>query len=786
MESCLRHVMLLLGIGLVSWSTSASVLAGGSSGTEFQAYQCTSACIVNDGFSVLGSNYDSEWTGGLIFASKRGVKKSSAQMDPFHPGGTVLRWTSKYMSVAFCVGPYHFSWAGMNEKGLAFGTMRLEAIQDDPSDPRAHMQSAFWWQYVLDTCQTVEDVMATDALVTIQTVDHFLFTDRYGHSAVIEFQDGHMVFYRGDDLDISVLTNEPYVTCRDLWNRVKHTSTTYEDLNDPQRRFCIAGDRVDDFKPTTDKGAVDCMFSILKATGWNPPASMWSIVFDTKNLRIHFNTMGRRAVRVIDLLSFDLSCLDPVQMLSPHSSASGDVSEAFVEADWDVIFENARDYLQWDGTVVPEDLLRDLLNRVRRFPCTEKQHAEGVLLTSEPDYYVANPRCVAHPRTGNVFVVWNQLDRNDASYGQVNSAMLVRSLSGAYSAVELQTLSDDEGFNGSPYPTYLPREDRFLVVWDQADPASAASGSAILGRLLTNRGVPESGVQTVLTDTHRNAAPQLYLRGAGAALDVIYYSAKVSATSVSDAGLFIARLDKNYRAGTATLLMEAAAGSVDSATRADTILPTASGFVDGESIILPVEHGMTQDGGSVAYQSKVLLISAQNRVTDSEAVGQRNAVLTDLAGFKNDKNETVVLGSTLAGAAVTDHILSSGPGGLGLVRSSPQAIKAVDAGYAMMTAIGQAATGGAPSAGTEAVGLQLFASTGGKVFDRQIDGTGNSNGPFATVVRKAGGMTALTGTGMMITSRPGASFADAEAFVVVWDMKGTKGRELRAKVVQVK
>ncbi|MEW6368763.1 MAG: linear amide C-N hydrolase [Acidobacteriota bacterium] len=791
------HLMIALGAVSLLYSASPAVHAEEAGRALPPASQCTSACIVNNGFSVLGSNYDSGWTGGLIFVNKRGVKKSNAHMELRNPDGTVIRWTSKYASVTFCVGAYQFPWAGLNEKGLAFGTMALESVLDDPADPRAHMASAYWWQYVLDTCETVEDVIATDALIKIETVDHFLFTDRYGHAAVVEFQNGHMVFYKGANLHISVLTNSPYDQDRDLWDRIKHTSTTYDTLNNSQRRFCIAGDMVDEFRPTSDQRAVDYMFSILEATGWDPPVSAWSIVFDTKNLRVYFNTLGRRAIRVIDLLSFDLSCLSPPQMLSPYSSASGDVSASFANIDWNAAIENALAYMRWEGSSIPEDLLRTLIRMIRGFPCSDKKHAEGVLLAAEPDNDVANPRCAVNLKTGNVLVVWNKLDRNDASYGQVGSAMLVRSLSGTYSAVENQTLSDTGGFNGSPYPIYLPDQDKFLVVWDQTDPTRPLARSAILGRLLTGRGVPESGVLTVAAGDLRNASPQVYRRGAarsdaprtpdatGSDLDLICYSAKVIGTSVSRAGLYIAGLDKNYRAGKADLLMKAASKKIGSVTKTETIVPVASGFEDGDAIILPIEHGLIQHDGSLLYQSKLLMIDSHNRVADSEQVGQPGAILTDLNGFEDGGGETVVLASTLAGAAITDHVLSCGPGGLSLVRSSPQEVSAVDAGYAIVAGSPTGANDAQSTAGN--VGYQLFASTGGKVFSRQISDSGQTTGPLATVVKKALDVATLAGAGIVITQQAGGPVGSAgHAIVVVWDARGPSGRELRAKVVQAK
>ena len=64
---------------------------------------------------------------------------------------------------------------------------------------------------MLDTCGTVEEVIAADPQVRIfETVDHYLVADRQGNCAAIEFLDGQMVYHTGEKLPVKALTNSTY------------------------------------------------------------------------------------------------------------------------------------------------------------------------------------------------------------------------------------------------------------------------------------------------------------------------------------------------------------------------------------------------------------------------------------------------------------------------------------------------------------------------------------------------------------------------------------------------
>ena len=74
--------------------------------------------------------------------------------------GKTKKWVSKYGSVSFDTAGRGFAWSGMNEAGLVMSTMSLYETELPPADQRPVLDSGNWIQYLLDTCATVEEVLA--------------------------------------------------------------------------------------------------------------------------------------------------------------------------------------------------------------------------------------------------------------------------------------------------------------------------------------------------------------------------------------------------------------------------------------------------------------------------------------------------------------------------------------------------------------------------------------------------------------------------------------------------
>jgi hypothetical protein len=234
-----------------------------------------------------------------------------------------------------------------------------------------------WMQYILDTCETVDEVIATDSQVRIDTVDHYLVADRYGGVATIEFLAGEMVAHTGPELCVAALTNSTCAQSCALWEALRPYGN-YSGLGNSIERFCIVADRVDAFQSTTTSGAVAYAFDTLHEVGteyWG--ITRWSIVFDTKNLRAYFQTQRNPEIRWLDLDAFDLRCGRPAKMLDINQNLSGDVAGAFFDYDSDLNLAILQGYLdRWNIPYHIEDL-RWVVRHFEDYPCVQIRQPRG-------------------------------------------------------------------------------------------------------------------------------------------------------------------------------------------------------------------------------------------------------------------------------------------------------------------------------------------------------------------------------------------------------------------------
>jgi choloylglycine hydrolase len=325
-------------LALTGWCAPGQLQPNAVEGT------CTSFCLNNGGYSLFGTNYDNEIWEGLLFVNKRGVTKTGWEAGTT---GRYARWTAQYGSVTFNLAGVQMPWAGMNEAGLTISTMWLREARSPAPDERPPLISPLWIQYQLDTCATIEEVMANNARVRIaDTVDHFLVCDRSAHCAAVEFLEGRTVYHTGDALPVMALTNHPYDRAVGAWERADLRSNSLE-------RFGIAADGQLGFQPGETAPAVAYAFDILdrasgQKTGGTP--TQWSIVFDTENLRVHWRTNRSSQARGIDFTRLDFVCGTPIEMLDVHAALAGDVSNELGKYTFEANLQHTLHFLEeWDG-----------------------------------------------------------------------------------------------------------------------------------------------------------------------------------------------------------------------------------------------------------------------------------------------------------------------------------------------------------------------------------------------------------------------------------------------------
>ena len=274
---------------------------------EWPVNACTSVCLAKQGQLVAGQNLDWFIDDGLLVINKRNVKKRGAWGE--HPA----EWVSKYASITPNFAGVGFPSRGMNEAGLVIGSMWLGETKYPERDGRPSISGDQWIQYELDTCATVAEVLATDKLVRIEDdyPSHYLVSDASGECAVLEWFDGKLRAYRGDAVKVKAAVNSPYAECLARGD-------------DPTRRFAKVSHLLDTY---TGQDPVEYMFSILEAT--RHKTTQWSLVFDVKNLRVHYTTTRNPARRSVSLKDFDLSCASPVEILDINAPGEGDMRTRF-------------------------------------------------------------------------------------------------------------------------------------------------------------------------------------------------------------------------------------------------------------------------------------------------------------------------------------------------------------------------------------------------------------------------------------------------------------------------
>jgi choloylglycine hydrolase len=104
---------------------------------------------------------------------------------------------------------------GINERGFAAHLLYFATADFGPDNGRPSVAMTMWAQYLLDTCATVDEALATLDAINIVQLDvrgeklgaHLAIEDASGDSAVVEFIDGVPVIHRGPE--VRVMANDP-------------------------------------------------------------------------------------------------------------------------------------------------------------------------------------------------------------------------------------------------------------------------------------------------------------------------------------------------------------------------------------------------------------------------------------------------------------------------------------------------------------------------------------------------------------------------------------------------
>ncbi|MCP3955752.1 MAG: linear amide C-N hydrolase [Desulfobacterales bacterium] len=94
-------------------------------------------------------------------------------------------------------------------------------------------------------------------------------------------------------------------------------------------RFARAAKLVKNFPEQGKTPVIDYAFGILKNV--SNERTKWSIVYDMKNLKIHFKTYSHNKIRLVEFKKFDLSCQGPAKVINLDAKLSGNISDQFID-----------------------------------------------------------------------------------------------------------------------------------------------------------------------------------------------------------------------------------------------------------------------------------------------------------------------------------------------------------------------------------------------------------------------------------------------------------------------
>jgi penicillin V acylase-like amidase (Ntn superfamily) len=281
-------------------------------------YACTTFVLKKGDKIIFGRNLDWYSGSGLVIVNPRDIEKTAITNSP----ANALKWVSKFGSVTFNQIGRDLPFGGINESGLVVEHMTLDETIYPSEDKRYALNAFQWIQYQLDNFSSISEVINSDTLLRISDPSskiHFLICDRTGQTAVIEFLNGKMICYKGNDLPLNALANSTYDESVSCYKVNCGTQT-----NPSLQHFCKAASqtREDTFKP--NESIIDHAFNTLNSVS-QQLFTKWSIVYDVTSMRVYFKVYETPVIRgenkiflkqppydpetkIVDFKGLDFSC----------------------------------------------------------------------------------------------------------------------------------------------------------------------------------------------------------------------------------------------------------------------------------------------------------------------------------------------------------------------------------------------------------------------------------------------------------------------------------------------
>lgn len=334
-------------------------------------FGCTTFVLKDaNGNITFGRNFDFPIADGHIHINYRNMLKTSFIRPPEKP----LTWTSKYGSITFNQAGKEFPYGGMNEAGLVIEQMWLQEAQYPEADARFGLNELQWIQYQLDNAGTVQEVIDSDSTLRISYMAtsflHFLVSDKQGNVATIEYIDGKMLVHRGTNLPYPALANCEYQHSLDY--QASLNTSAVNDFNEWTKnssgRFVKVTELMNEYDNTSN--IIDYSFRILDSVH-QVNNTQWSIVYDIRNLKIHYKSSLHPSAQRIDFNDIDFSCRSK-QLYRPID-AGMDENQAFRELTFEAnlaLMEHVVNGVEFLRNTVPKEYLQASANYYNTLVCS--------------------------------------------------------------------------------------------------------------------------------------------------------------------------------------------------------------------------------------------------------------------------------------------------------------------------------------------------------------------------------------------------------------------------------
>ncbi len=311
-----RLLRLLFAIALLGLAWTAQLPA------------CSAFSFSLQGNVFAAKSYDWDVDDALLVVNPRGLRKTA--LTPVAPAA----WTARYGSVTFNQYGREFSNGGMNEKGLVIEVLWLSETVYPAPDRRPALQAAQWVQYHLDCCADVQEALASDASIRIESGGlqprlHFFLADAFGQTAAVEWIDGKRVVHSGPAMPVQALANSTYPELRE--DTPAGTRLSAAAMASLTGRFGRMADGLSAMKSTPREKAVSSAFALLDQVRQGT-YTKWNIVYDIQGRTIHFRSQRNPRIRSLAFADCHFECSSPCRSLDVNAPGEGEIAGALT--DW--------------------------------------------------------------------------------------------------------------------------------------------------------------------------------------------------------------------------------------------------------------------------------------------------------------------------------------------------------------------------------------------------------------------------------------------------------------------